>query len=228
MTEEKIKPGYTRVSDFCSRYEDFGSVDPAYLQHRADIGTEVHAGIRGFLCDVPVILSEEARPYFESWIEWYELIGMPAVTHEETRMYCDKWKLTGAIDGIIHFSINRAMIVDWKTSSSVDNDIWPLKGAFYHHLVGVNELVQVAPKVLYLKLDKHGGEAVQKEYEITNYLKGMVTATMMVHRHEEKFGKDAVPEERGMITAYKMVKDFEDKVKANKKNWRTNAKDSNT
>jgi len=190
-----IKPGYTRVSEFCSRYEDFGSVDPAYLRHRADVGSEVHAGIRGFLCDVPVILSSEAQPYFDSWLAWYELMGMPPVTHEETRMYCDKWKLTGAIDGIIQFDGKQPMVVDWKTSSSIDNDISPLKGAFYQYLVKVNELVDTCDTVAYVKLDKHGGPAKLCEYEITPQLKGLATATMMTYR-------------------------FEERVKQNKQNWR--------
>lgn len=194
---DDIKPGYTRVSDFCARYEDFGSVDPAYLRHRADVGTEVHAGIRGFLCDVPVILSAEAQPYFDSWLAWYELMGMPPVTHEETRMYCDKWRLTGAIDGIIRPDGKQPMIVDWKTSSSVDNDIWPLKGAFYHYLVRTNELCEIDDKVWYVKLDKHGEKAKFYQYDVTNQLKGMVTATMMTHR-------------------------FKEKVQLNKQNWRTN------
>jgi len=193
---EDIKPGYTRVSDFCSRYEDFGSVDPAYLAARALVGTHVHAAIRGFLCDVPVELTSEEQPYFDSWLAWYEFMGMPQVSHEETRMYCDKWKLTGAIDGIITI-VDKPMIIDWKTSSSIDNDVWPLKGGFYSYLVKVNELCDIADSVLYLKLDKHGGQAVLKEYEITNYLKGLVTATMMTHR-------------------------FKEKVQLNKQNWRTN------
>jgi hypothetical protein len=107
----------------------------------------------------------------------------PIITNEETRMYCDKWMLTGAIDGIIHIEGCMPMILDWKTSSSEDADIWPLKGAFYLYLARLNNICQV--------LDDR-----VCEYEITPYLKGMVTATMMCHR-------------------------FEEKVKANKKNWRS-------
>jgi hypothetical protein len=193
---EYIKPGYTRVSDFCSRYEDFGSVEPGYLAYRAEVGTHVHTAIREYLCGMTTDLTSEEQLYFDSWLTWYNLMGSPIITNEEARMYCDKWMLTGAIDGIIHIQGCMPMILDWKTSSSEDADIWPLKGAFYLYLAKLNNICkELDDRVYYLKLDKKGGAAKVCEYEITPYLKGMVTATMMTYR-------------------------FEEKVKVNKKNWR--------
>ncbi len=184
---QDIKPGYTRVSDFCARYEDFSSVDPDFLQSRADVGTHVHSAIRCYMSDVSFKLTEEEQLYFDSWLSWYKEQGSPAVIHEEERMYCDKWMLTGAIDGILIIpDTDIKMIVDWKTSSSVNNDMWPLKGAFYHYLVKKNNLCDISDMVYYLKLSKTGGKARICQYEISDYLKSLVQATMLTHRFEEK------------------------------------------
>jgi hypothetical protein len=185
MTDD-IKPGYTRVSEFCSRYEKFGSVSPEYLAYRADVGTQVHKAIRMFLSGMAYELCDEAKPFFESWISWYHLMKEPLITHEETRMYCDKWMLTGAIDGILHLQGMPPMIVDWKTSSSENKIMWPIKGAFYLYLARVNKLLDLADRAYYLKLDKHGGQATVCDYEITGHHRGMVTAIMMSYRLEEQ------------------------------------------
>lgn len=188
---EIIRDGYTRVSEFCSRYEDFGSVDPDYLKARALVGTNVHTAIRAHLHCMPYELTDEESVYFGSWIKWYELMRHPDISHEETRMYCDKWMLTGAIDGIIHLQGCQPMILDWKTSSAEDKDIWPLKGAFYLYLARENKICDLLDdRVYYLKLDKKGGDAKVCEYEITTHLKSLVTATMMSHRFEEKVKKN--------------------------------------
>lgn len=188
---DDIKPGYTRVSDFCARYEDFSGVDPDYLEERALVGSHVHAAIRCHLSDISFKLTDEEQLYFNSWLKWYETQGYPVVIHEETRMYCEKWMLTGAIDGIIILpGTDKKMIVDWKTSSSADNDMWPLKGAFYHYLVKENRLCDICDTVYYLKLSKTGGKAMICEYEISEYLKSAVQATMLTHRLQEKI-KDA-------------------------------------
>lgn len=185
MSDEP-KHGYTRVSEFCARYEDFGTVDPAYLQHRADVGTNVHQAIDNTVACMPIALKDEELGYYESWFQWYEKTNC-SITQTESRMYCDKFMLTGAIDGIIQFpNSEEKIIVDWKTSSSKNDDVWALKGTFYHYLVQQSKLCDVADKVLYVQLDRNGGMPTVHEYEITKNLKSLMVATIMCHRFEEK------------------------------------------
>jgi hypothetical protein len=184
MTE--IKEGYTRVSEFCSRYEDFSSVDQDYLASRALVGSNVHFAIHSYLNFMPFKLSVEELGYFESWMMWYDNTKCK-ITHDETRMYCDTWKLTGAIDGIVTFpGSDDNMIVDWKTSSYANDDIWSLKGGFYSYLVKGNKLCEISDRVLYIKLDKAGKAPKVCEYEITSQIRNLVIATMMTHRFEER------------------------------------------
>lgn len=187
-----IKPGYTRVSAFCKRYEDFGAVDPIYLKKRAAIGSATHQFIDCHLNNVPLILPEEqsicdaALAYYESWLAWRAQNHCQVILGEE-RIYCDKFMMTGAIDGIVIFpGCNEKMIVDWKTSTYASPDLWALKGTFYHYLVQQNNLCEIADKVLFVQLDRDGGPATVHEYDITKQLKGLMVATIMCHRFEEK------------------------------------------
>jgi hypothetical protein len=181
-----IKPGYTRVSDFCKRYEDFSAVDPEYLKLRAKVGTGVHQAIDSTVNFVPFKLEAAEVGYYESWFKWYEKTQCK-VLHGESRMYCDKFMMTGAIDGIIQFPGSDEMsIVDWKTSSYHDNDVWSLKGTFYHYLVKESKLCEISDKVLYVQLDRNGGMPTIHEYEVTKQLKSLMIATIMCYRFEEK------------------------------------------
>lgn len=183
---DDIKPGYTRVSEFCSRYEDFGNIDQAVLENKCRIGTSVHKAIQSSIECIPFRLAEDEKGYFESWFKWWDKMRCDIV-HMEERLYCDKFMLTGAIDGIIVFNdgITKS-IVDWKTSASCNDDIWALKGAFYHHLVTTNKLCDISERVIYLQLDKHGGQPTVREYIIDQKQKSLMVATIMCHSFEEK------------------------------------------
>ena len=183
---EEIKPGYTRVSDFCKCYEDFSSVDPEYLKLRARVGTGVHQAIDNTINFMPVSLQDDEKGYYESWFKWFDKTHC-SVIYTESRMYCDKFMMTGAIDGIISYpGSDEKFIVDWKTSSYCNDDIWSLKGTFYHYLVTQNKLCDIADKVVYVQLDRNGGYPTVHEYEITKHLKSLMIATIMYYRFKEK------------------------------------------
>jgi hypothetical protein len=192
MSDETF-PGYNRVSEYCSIWEDFSQIDPEFLQHRADIGTHVHTAIRHHLCDIPINLSQEEQPYFDSWLLWYQSVEC-SISHEETRLFDGHLELTGAIDGIITPRGCASMIVDWKTSSCEHPLIWPLKGAFYHHLVEWNELCEICNEVLFVKLMRNGKKAKPFSYVIDAKLKNMIHTTIdaynfkkEVEKYEQKF-----------------------------------------
>ena len=185
MTED-IKQGYTRVSEFCSRYEDFGSVNQEYLKLRARIGTGVHNAIDSTVNYIPFKLQDDEKGYYESWFSWFDKTHCEVIL-TESRMYCDKFMMTGAIDGIIKYpNSDEKFIVDWKTSTYKNDDVWSLKGTFYHYLVTQNKLCDIGDKVIYVQLDRNGGFPIVHEYEITKNLKSLMIATIMCYRFEEK------------------------------------------
>lgn len=187
---DDIKPGYTRVSEFCARYEDFGGIDPEVLKNKARIGTGVHKAIANSIEYIPFTLKEDEKGYYESWFKWYDRLKCD-IKHVETRLYCDKFMLTGAIDGIVVFSDGTKCIVDWKVSASHNDVVWALKGAFYHHLVSSNNLCEISGRVIYVQLDKHGNMPSVREYIIDQKQKSLMVATIMCYRFEEKCKKSA-------------------------------------
>ena len=67
MTDELIRPGYTRVSRILQQYTNFDHIDPAVLANKAQIGTNVHTGIQaedeeGF----PYTIGFDEQGYFQS------------------------------------------------------------------------------------------------------------------------------------------------------------------
>lgn len=152
------------------------------------IGTSVHRAIASSIDYIPFSLEDDEKGYFESWFKWYDKLKCD-IQYMETRLYCEKFMLTGAIDGIVAFTDGSKCIVDWKTSSSYNDDLWALKGAFYHHLVKTNNLSDISDRVLYVQLNKHGRDPTVREYTIDQKQKGLMVATIMCHRFEEKCKK---------------------------------------
>ena len=186
MNKEDIKEGYTRVSDFCARYESFDAVDKEYLKHRQDIGINVHQAIECTLNFIPFTLMEEAKPYYESWFKWYDKCH-PEIIHTEKRLYCDKFMLTGAVDGIMSYQWHKDLcICDWKCTSWANLDMWTLKGTFYHHLVKSNNLCKISDRFFYVQLDKEGGYPKIHELETNQKWRSLMVATIMSKQFEDK------------------------------------------
>lgn len=155
-----IKDGYTRVSEIIGWYKalKLGSIDPEVLRRKTEIGTEVHEAIDGYYTGVPpVSLSERAKGYFESFKGWVQ--NSPhVVLNQEIRYYCDKLKITGAIDMIAMLKSGMS-IIDFKTSAAVDKQAWELQAAFYHYLSG-----NKVENIYFIKLDKEG-----KDPKVVNF-----------------------------------------------------------
>jgi hypothetical protein len=196
MEEEIIKPGYTRVSEILRIFNDFSTIDPYILENAKNRGSRVHAAIDEYIKTAMVLteLEEQDKPYFESFMSWYESIpGIEKeITHNEVRLYDDKRMITGKIDGVLRRG-GRLILIDWKTSSSANDLSWPLQAALYVQLIRKNKLCDISDTVIFLQLDKYGGPAREHVYEICKPIHKMANWAVNKFRKEAK--KEAREEE---------------------------------
>jgi len=189
---EIIKEGYTRVSQILGQWDKYSGIDPAVLDNKIRIGTNVHEAINMFNLCLPYSLKEDERPYMESYLQWYD--ASPFILIEsEKRYYDEEAKITGAIDAVMHFKndpINdggQIVLCDWKCSYAEDPLNWPLQGAMYYDLLKKNGVESLARKCRFVKFDKHGGMPKVYEYEITKELLLVAEAAKVTYFYQKKW-----------------------------------------
>jgi hypothetical protein len=130
---EEIKPGYTRVTDILSIFQNYTQVDRARLKKAQDIGTLVHAAIEKHFKGEFVPLFMPLTPYFLSFTKWESTLGIKPLIVEE-RFYDDDLMITGRVDLMAEIEGSLAL-VDFKTGSWAHPDIWALQASFYRHFL---------------------------------------------------------------------------------------------
>ena len=172
--DETIKAGYNRITDIISMFSDFSMIQPEVLQNAADRGTRVHGAIDEYIqcATTSSALLETDRPYFESFVKWYEgsvfMGSTKEILYGETRLYDEKRFITGQFDGVWKHN-DGLMLIDWKTASTVNYLSWPLQATGYMQLVKTNKFCDCTNRVCFLKLDKHGAIAREYIFEITEF-----------------------------------------------------------
>lgn len=163
MWEHNGKP-YARVSDILKKFVDFSGIDPQVLERKAALGTRVHQAIdQEIEWDFPVVGLKE-QGYFQSFIRWRDAVS-PAFVKTEMRCYCDKKMLTGCIDALVKLEgEEKAVLVDWKTSANESPASWPLQAHMYSYLLKEAGF-DIAPRFLFVKLDKSGADPKVFEYK---------------------------------------------------------------
>ncbi len=153
-----IRPGYIRVSEILAQWDRFGGIDKDVLAKKAALGTAVHEAIGADSSNVFVPLEDSHKGYFESFQRWKRLVN-PEIVETELRLYCDKLKITGCVDALVKFqgsdNPEHLFLVDYKTSVSEAEKIWPMQGAFYHYLATQNGR-KLSPNIMFIKLNKDG------------------------------------------------------------------------
>jgi len=179
---DDIKPGYTRVTEILGQWNtdiqvdgetiakafagSRNAIDISVLSNKANIGTNVHRAIEGYLEGFEVKLEEKEQGYFQSFLGWYAKSKVNIVESEK-RYYCDKLGITGCVDALVRFPDSDDLIlVDYKTSAQENPKMWPLQATFYHYLVSETGL-KISDRLLFLKLEKKGFPASVFEYKFT-------------------------------------------------------------
>ena len=157
MGKEEIKEGYTRVTEIIGWYKSLihGAIDQNVLKAKAQVGSNVHEAIEQDGSGVFVPLTEKELGYFNSYLKW-KLITPHRSIRVENRFYCDKLKITGAIDMVAYLeNANVPSLVDFKTSAAEDKIGWALQATFYRYLI-LQNLDDLDENAYFIKLDKEG------------------------------------------------------------------------
>jgi len=167
---DKIKEGYTRISDIVSVPGMFDMIPLEVLEKKVRIGTNVHEAIHmDFLGFVPD-LAEDEKGYYDSYLEWKSITNT-GISMSEDRFYDDNLMITGAIDGLLRFPYEDNLVaVDWKTSATCTkaiSDTWRAQGGFYHYLLMQNNVHNVSQRYLFVQLHPKGKLPKVKEFLFT-------------------------------------------------------------
>jgi ATP-dependent exoDNAse (exonuclease V) beta subunit len=145
---------YARVTEVLSEYSDFSHIPKATLENKQRIGTNVHEAIHDWIVGDFTVLSDDERGYFESYREW-EACTNPRFIQAESRYYNDTKMVTGQIDGLVFLEGDTLpVLIDYKTSAA-ESKSWPLQGHIYHWMIASTGTI-IAPRILFIKLDKEG------------------------------------------------------------------------
>lgn len=185
---EKIKDGYTRVSEIVSVPGMFDMIPPDVLENKVRIGTNVHEAIHmDFLGFVPD-LAEDEKGYYESYLEWKGMTKA-SIAMSEDRFYDDALMITGAIDGLLRFPYEDNLVaVDWKTSATCTkaiSDTWRAQGGFYHYLLKQNHVHNVSHRYLFVQLNPKGKLPKVKEFLFTQDI--MNECLGLLHKYRWSF-----------------------------------------
>lgn len=155
---------YARVSDILRPFNNFGHIDPSVLENKARIGTSAHQAIADDIAGEFPCPDKDSMGYFKSYEMWRDKVH-PTFLQSEKRYFDGYRMITGQIDALITFSeINFfPVLVDFKTSSVESKEVWPMQAHLYALLLATNQ-IQVSPKYLFIKLDKHGSLPAVYEY----------------------------------------------------------------
>lgn len=161
---EIIEPGYARVSDILNIFQAYAHVDKEKLRKSQEIGTDVHKAIESYYNDEFCPLDRTKEGYFESFLKWEGKALLEPVIQEK-RYYDHNLKITGRIDMLATIS-DAKVLLDFKTGSWAHPEIWRLQGAFYTHLIRLNEFDhQDIHSILFVQLMKDG--SIPKLFEFT-------------------------------------------------------------
>lgn len=101
----------------------------------------------------PEILSWEDRGegYFRSYQQYHNQRS-PRYNLMEQRFYDDNLMITGQIDALL-VTDSLPMLIDYKCSYNVDEEIWGMQAHYYKHLLEVNG-IEIADTCIFMQLKK--------------------------------------------------------------------------
>lgn len=155
---------YVRASSIASSLSSFASICPKVLERKAAIGTDVHNAIHGDITEDFYPPNPEGVGYFTSYHRWREAVE-PAFVQSETRYFSDSKRLTGCIDALIQMGGDKPILIDFKTSANEQPASWTAQAHLYYFLLS-EAGIAVAPRFLFLQLNKNGALPIAHEYSL--------------------------------------------------------------
>jgi len=128
---------WPRVTEIISPWSGLDKIPEATLQHAAERGTAVHEYCSRIAEGQFVMnVSEECRPYVDSFQLWFDSIVKETIL-SETRMTDENLGFTGQIDLLVKTKDGIILLADIKTPAQ-SQPTWPLQCAAYNHLCELN------------------------------------------------------------------------------------------
>ena len=121
-----------------------------------------------------------AKPYFESWLRWQDIVK-PIIVKNEQRYYNESLKITGKVDAVIKFG-EGLVVCDWKCTASEEKKLWTLQGAMYNGLLYVNG-IETLDGCMFVRLDKYGKIPSVYHYEITPKVKQAMMGVILAYKY---------------------------------------------
>ncbi len=149
---------YTRITSLLSHLYNFSFVDATVLENKKQIGINTHKAIEEYLKNKKETVQETDSHYcyYTAFKNYYEdeKLGEVEILHVEKRFFLEDYKLTGMVDLIFKNKKNEIVLLDWKTSRSINTLAVSLQMLFYkmlaeHHGIKIDKCV-----VLQLKTTK--------------------------------------------------------------------------
>ncbi len=182
---DEILPGFTRISQISGAFSGYGSIPKEILNNAAARGSQVHGIIKDVILDLPVDgdryiyrgnREESLVGYMTSfWKFWRPIEDTQAIFPD--RMNDFNLMLTGEMDLITTIDGERVLI-DWKCTTK-QSPSWDIQGNGYS-LLYENSFNLVVDKILFVRLDKEGGdpEIIEIKHDIDLFM----TAYEFYHR----------------------------------------------
>lgn len=152
--------GYLRVTEVLSPFSGLHLIPKNILEAAGERGIKVHEhcdAIMKNLC--PFGIDDKASGYTQSFQNWAidkKFIDKPG------RLYCDKYKITGEIDGIYQDKDGSLVLIDIKTPQN-EGVTWRYQGSAYSYLcrnIGIN-----ISRIEFIKVDKDGKDCKIFQYQ---------------------------------------------------------------
>lgn len=160
---EIIKPGYTRVTEILSPYNDFSRVPPQILKNKQVIGQLTHDFCEAYVLDLLIEpIPEEIKFYFDCFKNWFDFT-VDKVINAEERLYSQQYYITGKYDALVRLRGSKeTVLLDYKTCFATSKT-WQLQTAAYDILLQEDRGLKVDRRCA-LKLDGKGASLKLIEY----------------------------------------------------------------
>jgi hypothetical protein len=150
---------YLRVTQVLGPYSGINQIPPYILRKASDRGTKVHEICSAIMDEVGLMPFDiQLDGYIHSFNKW---IVDKKFTDRPSRLYCNKYMITGEVDGI-YLDKNKLILIDIKTSQK-ENKTWALQGSAYAYLCRKNGID--ISRMEFIQLSKDGGGATIYQYQ---------------------------------------------------------------
>lgn len=155
---------YHRVSAILQDHFDSYKYAPEIKKNeKAKVGTNVHNAILSMMCGNIVMVLEREKPYFVSYLRWYNHMK-PTVKEPEMRLYCDDLGITGQIDCLVTIRGEKLpILLDYKCVSAKMKS-WKYQAHFYQYLLKKNNY-KVGNRMIFLALNPKGKDPIARCYD---------------------------------------------------------------